>query len=138
MTINPALYSSESGEWATPQDFFDKLNQEFHFTLDAAARPETAKCADYLTQEQDALSPNTRWEGVVFCNPPYGKEIGLWFTKAREEAAKGATVVMLAHARTDTRWWHQHVQGIADEVRFVKGRLKFVSKDGVKSSAPFP
>ena len=47
----------------------------------------------------------------------------------------GATVVMLAPARTDTRWWHEHVQGIADEVRFLKGRVKFV---GPEASSPAP
>ena len=49
------LYSSKEEKWATPQDFFDKLNDEFHFTLDAAASPDNAKCANYFTEEQDGL-----------------------------------------------------------------------------------
>jgi hypothetical protein len=28
------MFSSKDMTWATPQDFFDKLNEEFHFTLD--------------------------------------------------------------------------------------------------------
>ena len=45
------LYSSKEEKWATPQDFFDKLNDEFHFTLDAAASPDNAKCPVYFTEE---------------------------------------------------------------------------------------
>ena len=53
--INKALFSSESVEWSTPQDVFDKLNEEFHFTLDAAATPENAKCERYYTKAEDGL-----------------------------------------------------------------------------------
>ena len=146
MTIAPALFSSRSEEWETPQDFFDALNREFHFTCDMAATEANAKCRQFLSKDTcDALacswSDFAVWagrRGPVWCNPPYGRNIGAWFAKAREAAGNGTTVVMLAHARTDTRWWHEHVQGIADEVRFVKGRLKFIGPDGVKSGAPFP
>jgi len=54
------------------------------------------------------------------------------------EAAAGATVVFLIHARTDTRWFHEHVYHVADEIRFVRGRLKFRHSDGSTGSAPFP
>jgi phage N-6-adenine-methyltransferase len=139
MAISTALYSSRSEEWATPQDFFDALDAEFHFTVDAAASEQNAKCEVYWDKSVDALSLEWADMGtVIFCNPPYGKNIGAWFAKAREAGRRGSTVVMLAHARTDTRWWHEHVQGVADEVRFVKGRLRFVGPNGVKSSAPFP
>ena len=139
--ISPALYSSRSEEWATPQWFFDKLNEEFRFDLDAAASAENAKCSRYLSKDGDWLHPDGlvaywhKYGKVIFCNPPYGREIGKWFDVARMAVERGCTVVMLAHARTDTRWWHKHVQGVASEVRFVKGRLKF--GDG-KQSAPFP
>ena len=139
MTINTALYSSRSEEWATPQAFFDKLNAEFHFSLDACATSENTKVPHcFIDPDEDALL--TPWFGRtagnrIWCNPPYGRSIGKWFAKARAEAAQGGVVVMLAHARTDTRWWHEHVQGIATEVRFIKGRLKF---GGSKNSAPFP
>ena len=56
------LYSSKEEKWATPQDFFDKLNDEFHFTLDAAASPDNAKCANYFTEEQDGLVQS--WGGA--------------------------------------------------------------------------
>lgn len=49
------MFSSKDMTWATPQDFFDKLNEEFHFTLDPCATKETAKCERYFTKEQDGL-----------------------------------------------------------------------------------
>nr|DAF50267.1 MAG TPA: DNA N-6-adenine-methyltransferase [Siphoviridae sp. ctBCr48] len=128
------LYSSKEEKWATPQDFFDKLNDEFHFTLDAAASPDNAKCPVYFTEEQDGLAQN--WEGhTVWCNPPYCRKTGAWVKKAYEEHQRtGCTVVMLLPSRTDVRWFHDYILGKA-EIRFIKGRLKF---GGSKNSAPFP
>lgn len=40
--MNNALFTSKTGLWETPQEFFDKLNREFDFTLDACATPENA------------------------------------------------------------------------------------------------
>src|SRR5262249_4101706 len=74
------------------------------------------------------------WAGeTVFMNPPYGRQISRWVRKAHDSAARGATVVCLVPARTDTHWWHNYV--IDGEVRFLKGRLKFGDS---KNSAPFP
>ena len=128
------LFSSKEEKWATPQDFFDKLNDEFHFTLDAAASPDNAKCANFFTEEQDGLAQS--WGGhTVWCNPPYCRKTGLWVKKAYEEHQRtGCTVVMLLPSRTDVRWFHDYILGKA-EIRFIKGRLKF---GGNKNSAPFP
>lgn len=123
------MFSSKTDLWATPQDFFDKLNEEFHFETDVCALPENAKCAHYYTPEQDGLAQE--WEGICWCNPPYGREVGKWVKKAAEA---NATVVMLLPARTDTRWFHDYIYGKA-EIRFIKGRLKF---GGQKNAAPFP
>lgn len=127
-------FSSKSNEWETPQAFFDKLNTEFHFTLDPCCTHENAKCAKHYTQAEDGLKQD--WlDEIVYMNPPYGREIGKWIKKARDESAKfrGAIVVALVPARTDTAWWHDYVIGY--EVRFIRGRLKF---GGHKNSAPFP
>ena len=125
-------YSSKSNEWTTPQDFFDKLNAEFHFTLDVAATQENAKCEKYFTVETDGL--NQSWIGqTCWMNPPYGREIGKWIEKAYKESIKGVTVVCLIPARTDTTYWHEFV--MKGEIRFIKGRLKFGSS---KLNAPFP
>lgn len=87
--MNAALLSSKNMCWRTPQDFFDKLNAEFNFALDAAATDESAKCPLYYAPETDGLSQSWDRGGAVFCNPPYGREIGKWVQKAFEEARGG-------------------------------------------------
>lgn len=76
--MNAALFSSATCEWETPQDFFDKLNEQYHFELDACATPQNAKCKNFFTRKEDALLQN--WGGwtTIWCNPPYGKEVGKW------------------------------------------------------------
>lgn len=122
------FFSSQTDLWATPQDFFDALNEEFNFTLDVCALPENAKCERYYTPEDDGLVQP--WTGTVWCNPPYGKGVEKWIAKAAES---NTLVVMLLPVRTDTRWFHKYINGKA-EIRFVKGRLKF---GDAKNSAPF-
>jgi len=132
--MNSGMYSSATDEWATPQDLFDSLDREFHFTLDPCANELNHKCERYYSRADDGLSKN--WGGqIVFCNPPYGRQIGKWVRKALEESQKpGTVVVMLIPARTDTTWFHDYIYGKA-EVRFVRGRIKFGE---AKNSAPFP
>jgi phage N-6-adenine-methyltransferase len=124
-------FSSKTDLWATPQDFFDTQNKKHKFTLDACASIENAKCSVFFTKEQDALTQT--WRGVVWMNPPYGREIKAWVKKAYESSKEGAKVVCLLPARTDTSWWHEYV--MKGEVEFIRGRLKF---GDAKNSAPFP
>lgn len=126
------MFSSKTDMWETPQDFFNKLNEEFHFNLDVCALPENAKCTAYFTPEMDGLIQP--WYGRCWCNPPYGRQIGRWVQKAHQSAKNGATVVMLIPARTDTAWFHDYILENA-EIRFIRGRLKF---GGSHNSAPFP
>ncbi|WP_077700309.1 phage N-6-adenine-methyltransferase [Staphylococcus hominis] len=127
-------YSSKSNEWSTPQNLFDELNDEFNFTLDPCATDKNAKCSKYFTIEDDGLSKDWSNE-VVFMNPPYGREIKKWIKKAYEESLNGATVVCLIPARTDTTYWHDFIFDKADDIRFLRGRLKFGNS---KNNAPFP
>ena len=87
--MNKALLSSKKMDWCTPQAFFDDLNREFHFVLDAAAMPENAKCTQYFTPETDGLSRSWDVGGSVFCNPPYGRRLGKWVKKAYSEHVRG-------------------------------------------------
>ena len=131
------MFSSKSNEWATPQDFYNKLNAEFGFTLDPCATPTTAKCSSYYTKDDDGLSKD--WAGhTVFMNPPYGRKQKDWIEKAFQEGEKtGTTVVALVPARTDTKAWHNYCMK-ATEIRFIKGRLKFGQGTSKTNSAPFP
>lgn len=54
--MNSALLSSKKMDYCTPQGFFDTLNAEFHFTLDAAAPEKSAKCKNFYTPETDGLT----------------------------------------------------------------------------------
>ena len=123
--------SSATDLWATPQDFFDRLDAEFGFHLDVCANAENAKCVAFYTKEMDGLTQP--WFGTCWMNPPYGREIGHWMRKAYESSQQGATVVCLVPSRTDTAWWHNYA--MKGEIRFVRGRLKF---GGHANSAPFP
>ena len=131
--MNRALFSSATEEWATPKDFFDALDAEFHFTLDPCSTDDNAKCAKHFTKEQDGLLQD--WTGErVFCNPPYGREMPRWIAKCAEHGMRGGVAVMLIPARTDTKAFHEYIYHKA-EIRFIRGRLKF---GGAKNSAPFP
>ena len=126
------MFSSKTDLWSTPQDLFDDLDRVYRFEVDVCATPENAKCSTFYTKEQDGLAQN--WRGTCWMNPPYGREIGKWVSKARLSAEEnGATVVCLLPARTDTRWWHEHCS--LGHITFIKGRLKF---GGSKNGAPFP
>jgi phage N-6-adenine-methyltransferase len=145
-------FSSKSDNWATPQAFFDKMNEKYGpFDLDVCASHENHKVARYCTKEglfegfakEPWLKYGTdgfkaRWHvyGKCWMNPPYGREIAVWIAKASYEAAMGATVVCLLPARTDTKWFHTFCYNKANvTVEFLKGRLKF---GNATNAAPFP
>lgn len=137
--MNNALFFSSVGDSrGTPQEFFDRLHAEFGFTLDAAADALNHKVDLWFGEGGlafDALGEDWGGEGsVVWCNPPYSAA-GAFVAKAAEEAAKGAVVVMLLPARTDTKWWHRYIwnkethtwrEGV--QGRFLSGRLSFELK----------
>lgn len=130
--LTRGLFTSNTPEWETPQDFFDELSKEFGgFDLDIAANATNHKCQAYFTKENSAF--DNKWFGQVWCNPPYGREIGKWVEACSKYEGLS---VMLLPARTDTRWFHNFIyKNPRAEIRFIKGRLKF---GGSKNSAPFP
>lgn len=129
--MNRGLFTSHSDEWATPQEFFDRLNLVFHFDLDPCSTARNAKCLRFFTRTEDGLSRDST--GTVFMNPPYGHQIRHWVRKAYESSLAGATVVCLLPARTDTSWFHEFC--LRGRIEFIRGRLKF---GNAKNSAPFP
>jgi site-specific DNA-methyltransferase (adenine-specific) len=133
---NTALFSHKSDEYGTPEWLFDLLDQEFHFNFDAACNHDNAKCGVCSGDSLDISwvhGAGTMSEGRVWLNPPYSK-IAAFMKKAYEESQKGALVVCLIPVRSDTRYWHDYVMK-AQEIRFVKGRLKFGDS---ATGAPFP
>jgi len=118
------LMSSMTDEWRTPQSLFNQLDKEFNFDSDP--------CPANGYSLKEGIIKGV-WLKKVFVNPPYSK-IKDWVSQGYTYGHNGNVVVMLIPSRTDTRWWHDYVMK-ADEIRFIKGRLKF--NDG-KGSAPFP
>lgn len=117
-----------------PPSFFNEVNKEFNFNLDPCSTDENHKCDKYYTIKDDGLSKD--WSGHnVWCNPPYGRNIGKWVEKCYREGCKDNTlVVLLIPARTDTKYFHDYILHRA-EIRFIPGRLKFGNSN---NSAPFP
>ncbi len=125
-------FHSDRQDWSTPQELFDRLNDEFDLIWDVCATTQNAKLPLYWTPEIDGLSAD--WRGKqVFCNPPYS-QTAQWVEKC---ATSGAEVcVLLIPARTDTTYFHQHIyNNPRAEIRFIKGCLKF---GDAQNSAPFP
>jgi phage N-6-adenine-methyltransferase len=119
-------------DWETPKWLFDHLEAEFHFTHDVCASYDNTKIMpSYWDEEDDAL--RQQWHGVLWMNPPYGKQIGEWVYKAYLSAVQlDATVVCLLPARSNCDWWKYVIQG---EVRFIRRKLRFV---GASSDSMFP
>lgn len=138
--MNSVHFMSKKSDWETPKDLFNRLNDEFHFTLDAAASDLNHKLPHYYTEKEDGLAQD--WGGErVFCNPPYGsKETGLWTEKCWREAQKPDTlVVLLIPARTDRKSFHDFIYNKPNvTIRFLKGRLQFEDNGKKMGTAPFP
>jgi phage N-6-adenine-methyltransferase len=136
-TRNNGRYNGNGREWMTPPEVFDPLHAEFSFTLDPCSTVQNAKCRRFFTAETDGLSQSWGTERV-FMNPPYGREIYAWTRKAREAATAGALVVGLLPASTDLAWWHEDVIGHAAEVRYLRGRVRFLTDGPYRASGFFP
>jgi len=136
------MFSNKNNSWCTPRDKFDEWNKEFRFTLDPCCMPKSALCEKYFTPVEDGLKQSWK-EERVFVNPPY-REISKWVKKCYDERNNAELIVMLIPARTDTKYFHNWILDVA-EIKFLKGRLKFVDldfkgkeEDRKLSPAPFP
>jgi len=126
-------FSSQKSDWETPDDLFNRLNREFHFTIDVCATKNNAKLPRYITPTANFLDCIFTKRNRCFMNPPYGREISKFIKHAYEQSKYGTLFVCLLPSRTDTKWFHEYC--LKGEIRFLKGRLKF---KGAKNSAPFP
>lgn len=124
---NRGRWQGRGSDWATPKELFDEIDKEFHFTLDVCASDWNKKCERYFSEKENGLAQDWGKE-ICFMNPPYGKEIEKWMEKAYTSALKGATIVCLVPAATDTKWWHEYA--MKGEIRFLRGRPRFETPDG--------
>lgn len=144
-------------EWMTPPTVFDPLNEEFKFTVDAAADERTHQLPSWFGRggtEPDGLK--AAWRGSVWCNCPFS-DIEPWVAKAwlsvdprRGPLRPGCIVMILPATRTESRWWQTYVEpwrdghsaevlaagGISFSVRFLNRRTHFIPPPRVKASSP--
>lgn len=136
-TRNNGRYNGRGRDWETPPEIFEPLHREFSFTLDPCATVDNTKCQRWFTESCDGLCQDWGRERV-FMNPPYGREIYAWTKKARQAAAAGALVVGLVPASTDLAWWHEDVVAARAEVRYLRGRVRFLTGGPYRASGFFP
>ena len=98
----------------TPADLYREFDSRFHFTLDAAASLENAKCSLFYDRETDGL--RSPWAGHrVWCNPPYS-DIEPWLKKAHAEHPNCPAIVLLLPAnRTEQPFWHRWIEPLRDK-----------------------
>jgi site-specific DNA-methyltransferase (adenine-specific) len=107
-----------SDDWATPPEFYETLDEEFKFDFDPCPFHHDLSLWDGLEIE---------WGACNFVNPPYSRALKEAFVKkAIEEKEKGKTSVMLLPVSTSTRLFHDYIKPFSDEIRFVRGRIKFI------------
>lgn len=125
------LTSTWTGKlWPTPWRLFHDLDREFFFTLDVCASARNAKCRRFYSEADDGLAQP--WTGSCWMNPPFGGA-GRWVERAwRAARLEGATVVCLLPVWSDLGWWHDWAMR-ANEIRFLRGRLRF---EGARGAAP--
>lgn len=105
--------------WATPKDFYKKLDDEFHFDFDPCPFNDGE-----ITPDKDGLL--IKWGMINYINPPYSRTLKEAFVKrAIKESQNGKICVMLLPVSTSTKLFHDYIQPNAKEIRFVRGRISF-------------
>lgn len=137
-TFDGAAFQSNRHNWETPRKFFDELNSKYHFTLDPCASNTNYKTGRYFTCEDNGLIQS--WSGeCVFCNPPYGRQIGKWVEKCHDEGLQGTRICLLIPARTDTAYFHDFIYNKPNtRIEFIRGRLKYELNGVPGGASPFP
>ena len=104
-----------SDDWATPAYIYDDLNEEFHFNFDPCP----------LNSKFDGLLGD--WGSSNFVNPPYSRKLKEAFVKkAVEQSKTGKRCVLLIPVSTSTALFHDVIRPNAKEIRFCRGRIKFL------------
>ena len=104
----------------TPLYLYNELNKEFNFDFDPCPI-----CFDEITPDKDGLL--IEWGQRNFVNPPYSRKLKEAFVKkAIEESKKGKLCVCLLPVSTSTILFHDYILPNAHDIRFLKGRVKFI------------
>jgi hypothetical protein len=113
-------------EWLTPKYITDELGP---FDLDPCSpivRPWNT-ALNHINKLEDGLS--SKWFGMVWLNPPYGKEAIKWMSKLKDNGDG----IALIFARTDTKLFQENVLVHAQSMFLIKGRIRFCFVDGTSA-----
>jgi phage N-6-adenine-methyltransferase len=123
--------------YATPDWLYGRLDNTYHFGLDAAACADNAKCSQFISPEQDALKQNWRKLSkgrAVFCNPPFC-QIEVFVRSGWEQSNKGkGVVVVMIVPIWQSRDWFKEVVLKYGEVRFI-GKKVIYQGTGTKAGS---
>lgn len=123
-------FAGKKDEWLTPPKIIKSLGE---FDLDPCTpinRPwDTAR--KHFTIQDNGLAHT--WNGRVWMNPPFGKNIFEWVSRL----AQHGNGIALIPARTETNGFHTHVWSKAHGVFFFKGRQAFYNVDGTVANGSF-
>lgn len=129
LTAHQRPHRGASDVWLTPPEIIDAIGP---FDLDPCAAPSPrpwATAARHIELPEDGLT--AEWDGLVWCNPPFGPEAGVWL----DRCAEYGNAIALVPARTETRWFVRTVWQAADAVLFLHGRPHFHRPDGSRGRA---
>ncbi len=123
--------NGKSDEWYTPKYIFDALGCEFD--TDVASPVDRALChvpAKHFVTEN---SLDIRWNGFVWCNPPFGGRNGIspWLDKMADHE----NGIVLTPDRSSASWW-QKAAGECDSMLMVHHKIKFISNNGYIGTKP--
>lgn len=114
---------NHSDNWATPSYLYDELNAEFNFDFDPCPLMEGE-----LDEDKDGLK--IEWGQRNYINPPYSRKLKEAFVKrAVQKSKEGKLCVMLLPVSTSTILFHDWIKPNADEIRFLRGRVRFLGKN---------
>ena len=118
------IHINNDDNYATPPEFYNKLNNRFNFDFDPCPYNESVI-------EKDGLK--IEWGNSNFINPPYSQKLKEAFVKKGiEEMKKGKLCVFLLPVSTSTKLFHDYIRPNATLIEFIRGRIKFgkYDKDG--------
>ena len=122
--MSKKIHINNDDNYATPPHIYKKLNDRFNFDFDPCPYNEKSIKVDVLLID---------WRKSNFINPPYSRKLKEAFIiKGIEESKKGKLCVFLIPVSTSTKLFHEYIKPNANEIEFIKGRIKFgkINKNG--------
>lgn len=113
-------------DWATPPEFYEKLNKRFHFDFDPCP---------YMNDDKIFNGLFVQWKKSNYINPPYSREKKEAFIEKAycESQYNGNLCVMLLPVSTSTKVFHRLIKPYA-KIEFVEGRIPFI---GINSKGEY-